>query len=114
MALENNASISVNSCKTARHVDVALLLEAHLKPHEKFFIPNYDVYRTNCFPVLNKETAIAVRKVSHITVLTYLLLCRQQKPGYRLETAKFNLQLFINCRVNPGAMQMSLKFLTYF
>jgi hypothetical protein len=28
------------------HIDVALLSETHLKPHERFFIPNYHIYRT--------------------------------------------------------------------
>jgi exonuclease III len=30
------------------HVDVALLSETHLKPHERFFIPNYHYYWTDC------------------------------------------------------------------
>jgi hypothetical protein len=32
------------------NVDVALLSEAHLKPHERFFIRNYHFYRTHRFP----------------------------------------------------------------
>jgi hypothetical protein len=28
---------------------VALLSETHLKPHERFVIPNYHFYRTDCF-----------------------------------------------------------------
>jgi hypothetical protein len=31
------------------HIDVALLSETHLKPHERFFIPNYHFYRTERF-----------------------------------------------------------------
>jgi hypothetical protein len=31
------------------HIDVVLLSEAHLKPHERFFIPNYDFYRIDRF-----------------------------------------------------------------
>jgi hypothetical protein len=30
--------------------DVALLSETHLKPHERFFIPNHHFYRTDRFP----------------------------------------------------------------
>jgi hypothetical protein len=45
--------------------DVALLSETHLKPHERFFIYNY-VYRTDHFPNLKGETAVAVRYgISH-------------------------------------------------
>jgi glycogen synthase len=29
------------------HIDVALLFEAYLKPHERFFISNYHVYQTS-------------------------------------------------------------------
>jgi hypothetical protein len=32
------------------HIDVALLLERHLVPHEKFLITNYHFYRTHRFP----------------------------------------------------------------
>jgi hypothetical protein len=32
------------------HIDVSLLSETHLKPHETFFIPNYHFYRTDRFP----------------------------------------------------------------
>jgi hypothetical protein len=41
------------------HVDVALFIDTHLKPHEKFFIPNY---RTDRHPGRNGGTAVAVRK----------------------------------------------------
>jgi hypothetical protein len=44
------------------HIDVALLSETHLKPHEKFFIPNYHFYRTDRFPGRKGGTAVAVRK----------------------------------------------------
>jgi hypothetical protein len=35
------------------HIDVDLLSETLLKPHERFFIPNYHVYRTERFPGRN-------------------------------------------------------------
>jgi hypothetical protein len=41
------------------HIDLALFSEIHLKPHERFFIPNY---LTNRYPGRKGETAIAVRK----------------------------------------------------
>jgi hypothetical protein len=31
------------------HIDVALLSETHLKHRERFFIPNYHIYQTDCF-----------------------------------------------------------------
>jgi hypothetical protein len=31
------------------HADVAVLSETHLKPHERFFIPNYHFYQTDRF-----------------------------------------------------------------
>jgi hypothetical protein len=50
---------SVNNCKTSIHV--AILSETHLKPSEKFFIPNYHFYRADSFPGRKGGTAVAVR-----------------------------------------------------
>jgi hypothetical protein len=44
------------------HIDVALLSDTHLKPHERFFIPNYHFYRTDSLPGRKGGTAVAVRK----------------------------------------------------
>jgi hypothetical protein len=44
------------------HIDLTLLSETHLKPHERFFIPNYHFYRTGCFLARKGGTPIAVRK----------------------------------------------------
>jgi hypothetical protein len=41
---------------------VTLFSETHLKPHERFFIPNYHLYRTDRFPRRKDGTAFAVRK----------------------------------------------------
>ena len=43
-------------------IDVALLSETHLKPHERFYIPNYSFYRTHRFPGRKGGTAVAIRK----------------------------------------------------
>jgi hypothetical protein len=43
-------------------INVALLSETHLKPHERFFIPNYHFYRTDRFPGRKDGIAVAVRK----------------------------------------------------
>jgi hypothetical protein len=44
------------------HVDVVLFSETHLKPHERFFVPNFHFYQTDCHPGREDGTAIAVRK----------------------------------------------------
>jgi hypothetical protein len=42
---------------------VALLSETHLKPHERFFIPNYHFYHTDdSFPGRKGRTVVSVRK----------------------------------------------------
>jgi hypothetical protein len=43
-------------------IDVALLSETRLKPHERFFIPNYHIYRIDRFPGTKGETAVADTK----------------------------------------------------
>jgi exonuclease III len=50
-------------------IDVALLSETHLKPRERFCIPNYHVYRTDRYPGRKGGTAVAIRKgVPHTEV----------------------------------------------
>jgi exonuclease III len=44
------------------HIDVALLSEPHLKPHERFHVPNYHFHRIDRFPERKGGTAVAVRK----------------------------------------------------
>jgi exonuclease III len=46
------------------HIDMALLSETHLKLNEKFFIPNYHFYRSDCFVGQKKirGTAVSVQK----------------------------------------------------
>jgi hypothetical protein len=49
-----------------QRIDVTLFSETHLKPHERFYIPNYQVYRTDRFPGIKGRTAVAVKKgISH-------------------------------------------------
>jgi hypothetical protein len=45
-----------------QRIDVALFSDTHLKPHERFYIPNYQVYRTDCFPGIKGGTAVAIKK----------------------------------------------------
>jgi hypothetical protein len=55
------------------HIDVALLSETHLKPHERFFITNYHFYWTDRFPGRKGGTAVTVRKgIPHNHVRVYL------------------------------------------
>jgi exonuclease III len=52
-------------------VDMALLSETHLKPRERFFIPNYHFYWTDHFSGRKGGSAAAVRKGiphSHVNV----------------------------------------------
>jgi hypothetical protein len=44
------------------HVDVALFSGTHLKPHERFHIPNYNFYRIDRPLGTKGGTAVAVRK----------------------------------------------------
>jgi hypothetical protein len=48
---------------------VALFQNTHLKPHERFFIPNYHFHRTDRYPDKEGGTAVAVIKgIPHIHV----------------------------------------------
>jgi exonuclease III len=52
-------------------VDVALFTETHLKPHERFFIPNYPsyhFYRTDRYPGRKGGTGLAVKKAPPTTI----------------------------------------------
>jgi hypothetical protein len=53
------------------HVDVALFSETHLKPHERYFIPNFHLYRTDRYPGRKGGTAVAVR--TNTTEALYIL-----------------------------------------
>jgi hypothetical protein len=44
------------------HIDMALLSETPLKPHEKFYIPKYHFYHTEHFPGSKGGTAVAIRE----------------------------------------------------
>jgi hypothetical protein len=59
-AFGGSAMSSVNSCKI--YINVALPSETHLKPHERFFTPNYQFYRTRRFPGRKGRTSVAMRK----------------------------------------------------
>jgi hypothetical protein len=57
----------------AIHKDVALLSETHLKPHERFFIPNYHFYRTTSHEE-EAELPLKLEKAFPVTMQTCLHL----------------------------------------
>jgi exonuclease III len=44
------------------HIDVTLFSETHLKPHERFHLQNYHIYRNDHHPGIKGGTAVAVKK----------------------------------------------------
>jgi len=51
------------------HIDVALLSETHVKPHDMFYIPNYQLYWTDHFLGIKGRTATAFRNdIAHTHV----------------------------------------------
>jgi exonuclease III len=51
-----------------QRIDVALLSETHLKSHKRFYVPNYQVYRTDRFPGTKGGTACELKKASPIAM----------------------------------------------
>jgi exonuclease III len=43
-------------------LDAALFSETNLKPHERYFLPNYHVYSVNCYQGRKGRNAVTVRK----------------------------------------------------
>jgi hypothetical protein len=52
----------LNKQLEAQRIDMALLSETHLKPHERSSIRNYQIYRTDRHLGLKGGTAVTVRK----------------------------------------------------
>jgi exonuclease III len=50
-------------------IDVALFSETHLKPHMRFYIPNYHIYRTDHQDGHKGGTAVAVRHLERGNIL---------------------------------------------
>jgi hypothetical protein len=53
-------------------IDVALFTETHLKPHMRFYLPNYDIYWNDGLDGNKGGTAVAVKRESHILMQTCL------------------------------------------
>jgi exonuclease III len=43
-------------------IDMTLFSERHLKPHMRFYVPNYDIYRIYCEDGHKGVTSVAVKK----------------------------------------------------
>jgi hypothetical protein len=50
------------------HLDVGLLSETHLKPHDRFFIPNCNFYRNDNFPRRKEELPLQLGKAFSVTM----------------------------------------------
>jgi hypothetical protein len=48
------------------HIHVALLSETHFKPHERFFISNYNFYRSDHLP--ERKLPLQLEKAFPITI----------------------------------------------
>jgi exonuclease III len=91
-------------------IDVVLLSETHLKPHERFYTPNYQVYRTDHFPGIKGGTAVAVKKGiphSHVDLAPLNLL---EATGVYIPIGNSELLLAAVYKSpgKPGEMQTSL------
>jgi hypothetical protein len=65
-------------------IDVPLFSETHLKPHMRFYIPNYHIYRNDRVDGNKGGTSVAVKKgIPH----TYVDL----RPLLSLEATGFNI-----------------------
>jgi hypothetical protein len=69
IALGARPKRSENSCKTK--IGVALFSETNLKPHIRFYIPNYDICSTNGQAAYKGGPTVAAKKgISHFRRLT--------------------------------------------
>jgi len=63
----NENGIKSQSCELSKELktsctDVALLSQTHLKPHKRFFVRNYHIYRNDCHSGAKAGNPVAVRK----------------------------------------------------
>jgi hypothetical protein len=89
---------------------MALFSETHLKPYERFYIPNYHFYRIVRHLGRKGGTALAVRKgIPHSHIDLPPLISVDATAVCIPIGNKFCLQLFINLRDVPEVMQTSLR-----
>jgi hypothetical protein len=87
-------------------IDVALISETHLKPHDRFHIQNCHFYRIDREPERKGGTTVAVKKgIPHMRVDLPLLVSVEATGVY----IPIGNQRFINLQGVPGLMQTSLS-----
>jgi hypothetical protein len=106
MALGVRTMNLVNSCRTTALV----WFWRHIKPHERFFIPNSYDYWTNCFLGLKGRTAVAVRKGIPQNYIDLPPIVSVEATGVCIPigSSEISLQLSKNLWVTPGLTQTSL------
>jgi exonuclease III len=90
------------------NIDVALLSETHLKPHERFFFIHH-VYRIDLHPGRKGGTAVADRKgIPHNHVdLPPLITLEATGVCIPIGNRKLLLAAVTNLQAGPGMMQTS-------
>jgi hypothetical protein len=83
------------------HIDVALLSETHRKPHERFSIPNYHVYRTDHFPGRKGGTEVAVKKSIPHNHVDLSPLVSIEATGVSIPIGNSEVLLAVVCK-SPG------------
>jgi hypothetical protein len=80
-------------------IDVALFSVTHRKPHMRFYITDYDIYRTDRGGGHKGGTAMQLRRApAHMRRITPSPISGSNGFAYRFETLKCSLQPFINLR----------------
>jgi hypothetical protein len=82
-------------------LDVALFSETNLKPHERFFIPNYHFHQTDGYPGRKGGTALAVRKGIPHNQLFLPHLVSVEATGVCIPLGKSDV-LFAAVYISPG------------
>jgi hypothetical protein len=90
------------------HIDVELFSETHLKSHEKFFVPNYHLYRTDRFPerkgIHHNHVGLCY---SYIYIYTHTIRTLDKGEAYSLETNPSSRQR--KCCVRTVASRVQLQ-----
>jgi hypothetical protein len=103
----NVNGISRECCELSKqlqglYIDVAMLSETCLKPHERFFISNYHIYRIDCFP--------GRKGIPHKYVdLSPLLSVEATRIRTPIDNSGILLSAVYKSLVMPGLMQPSLS-----
>jgi hypothetical protein len=74
-------------------IDEALFSETHLKPHERFYIPKHDIYRTDRGDRHNGGTVFAVKKTIPHTCIDLAPLLSVEATGFCIPIG--NTEMFL-------------------